>query len=106
MGSFVVGILLFLVAASVIDLTDRSFPVRWSDIFLLNIGLYLVLFLFDTFFIDAFVLGLWRPAFLKLPPEMGRESMREHIVKSIPVGLLSGVLLAGVSSLVSLSLVN
>jgi hypothetical protein len=68
---------------------------------LLNYSVYLILFLFDTFFIDGFVLAIWRPAFLKLPDEMGRESMKKHILISIPIGLLLGIILTLISTAIS-----
>jgi hypothetical protein len=52
------------------------------------------LFLFDTLVIDGFVIGYWRPAFLRLPAAMGAESMQEHIKKSIPAGTLFGLIIS------------
>jgi hypothetical protein len=34
---------------------------------------------------DGLMLGYWRPAFLQLPDAMGWTSIKEHMLKSIPV---------------------
>ena len=70
-------------------------------LFLLNYGHYLTLFLFDTLVIDGLLLGVWRPQFLRLPKTMGGASMKEHILKSIPVGIASGIVLTALSTLLS-----
>jgi len=70
-------------------------------LYALNLGLYLILFLFDSLVIYGFVIGLWRPAFLQLPDAMGAESMREHIQKSIPVGILFGLIISLVCTVIS-----
>jgi hypothetical protein len=67
----------------------------------LNLTLYLILFVFDTAFIDGFVLGYWRPGFLHLSEDMGRESMRAHITRSLPVGILFGLFIAALSTAIS-----
>jgi hypothetical protein len=91
-----------------LQLTANYFVLVWQAVdlnfgrlFWLNYGLYLILFFFDTFFIDAFVLAVWRPGFLHLPVAMGRESMKTHIVKSLPVGLLIGAVLTLINSTIS-----
>jgi hypothetical protein len=101
MGSFLVLIIAFLVCANFIGLPGQIDRLRFWTLFMLNYALYAILFLYDTFFIDAFVLGIWRPAFLRLPEEMGRQSMKRHILASIPVGLLAGVILAALSTWIS-----
>ena len=55
----------------------------------LNLGLYLLLFLFDTIVIDGFVIGSWHPAFLQLPEAMGADSMRVHPFLLAPCSGLS-----------------
>ena len=101
MGSFLVILIGFLVCANLLGLDGMEKDISFWTLFILNSALYAILFTFDTFFIDAFVLGVWRPAFLKVPEEMGRESMKQHILKSIPVGLVGGVILAGLSAWIS-----
>jgi hypothetical protein len=101
MGSFIVIIIGFLVCANMLGLDGIEKGASFWTLFFLNYALYAILFSFDTFFIDAFVLGFWRPKFLKVPEEMGRESMKQHILKSIPVGLVVGVVLAGLSTWIS-----
>jgi hypothetical protein len=47
------------------------------------------------------VLGYWRPAFLKLPDAMGWDSMKVHIIKSIPVGAFFGLIISLVSTAIT-----
>jgi hypothetical protein len=98
---FIVG---FQVMANYVGLARRNYTIDLLPLFLLNFGHYLVLFIFDTAVIDGWVLGVWRPAFLHLPAVMGGESMWKHILKSIPVGLVSGLVLASLSTVLSFSL--
>ena len=85
---------LFLLLTNNISFIQHDLTLDFWQIFTLNYGLYLILLLFDTLFIDGFTLALWRPGFLKIPDEMGRESMRKHILVSLPIGLFLGVFLA------------
>jgi ABC-type Fe3+ transport system permease subunit len=101
MGAFLCAIVGFLVLANYVGLVRRSVGLGFGGLFLLNLLHYLILFLYDTAFVDGFVLSHWRPAFLRLPEEMGRESMREHITRSIPVGSVAGVLMAALASAIS-----
>lgn len=53
----------------------------------LNLGLITALSLFDAFFIDYFVLVMWRPACLHMPEgQPTRESMVRHIKLQLTVG--------------------
>ena len=67
-------------------------------LFLLNYGVYAIFFVYDTLVIDGFVLGFWRPAALRLPAEMGKDSMRKHILISLPVGTFTGAILTLIST--------
>jgi hypothetical protein len=100
-GGFLVLIIIFLVAANYFGLYQGGYNLNFWELYTLNLGLYLILFLYDTLVIDGLVLGYWRPSFLQLPEAMGAESMREHIKKSIPVGILGGLLLALVCTAIS-----
>lgn len=91
----------FQVMANTLGLDRRGYAIDFLPLLLLNFGHYLILFLFDTVVIDALVLGMWRPQFLHLPEAMGRASMKEHILKSIPVGIASGVVLSTLSTILS-----
>jgi hypothetical protein len=99
--SFLLIIIGFLVLANTLSLARHSARLGIGPLFLLNLALYLILFVFDTLVIDGFVLSYWRPGFLRLADELGRESMREHINRSILVGLSFGVIIAGLSTLIS-----
>ncbi len=105
MGAFLLAIVGFLVAANACGLARNAFSISLGRLFALNFALYLILFLYDTFVIDGLVVGLWRPSFLQLPDAMGWESMKEHMLRSIPVGLAFGVILAGVSAILSFFIV-
>jgi hypothetical protein len=98
---FLVMIVGFQAAANDIGLARQGYKPGLGPLYLLNLAHYAILFLFDSLVIDAFVLGLWRPRFLRLPEATGRASMRRHILLSIPVGIAGGVLLAGASTAVS-----
>ena len=101
-----VSYLVFQIISNYFGLVRQGFLLNFWQLFMLNYGLYLILFLFDTFFIDGFVLPIWRPAFLQLPNEMGKESMKRHILISIPVGLVIGAALTLISTTTSYILVD
>jgi hypothetical protein len=86
-----ISLTIFLLLANKISLAQNNIVLNLWQIFTLNYILYLILFLFDTIFIDGFTLAIWRPDFLKIPHEMGRESMRKHIWASLPIGLFLGI---------------
>ena len=96
-----ISLTIFMLLANKISLVQNDLTMSLWQIFTLNYGLYLILFFFDTFFIDGYTLAIWRPGFLKIPDEMGRESMRKHILVSLPVGLFLGVFLTIIPSTVS-----
>ena len=73
-------------------------------LFLLNYGVYTIFFVYDTLVIDGIVLGIWRPKILRLPDVMGKESMRKHILVSLPVGIFLGAILTLTSTGISYSL--
>ena len=91
----------FQVTSNYIGLVQQGIRLDYGSLYWLNYGVYLILFLFDSVFIDGFVLAIWRPAFLLLPEEMGKESMKKHILISIPFGLLSGGILTIISTTAS-----
>ena len=59
-----ISYLVFQVLSNYIGLVQQGTTLNYGQLFTLNYGIYLILFLFDTFFIDGFVLAIWRPAFL------------------------------------------
>jgi hypothetical protein len=61
--------------------------------------------LFDTVVVDGLVLSVWRPGFLQLPEGMDGESMKRHMLLSIPVGMMAGIGLTALSTVISYSLV-
>jgi len=58
-----------MMGASLFSSTALSYLLIWG---LIGCVFFFVL-VFDTFFIDGFTLAVWRPKFLKIPDEMGRE---------------------------------
>jgi hypothetical protein len=105
MIAFLLAIVGFFVIANMCGLPRVDFSISLGRLFVLNFALYFILFLYDTLIIDGLVLSLWRPAFMQLPDAMGWESIKEHMLRSIPVGLAFGVLLAGVSAVLSFFMV-
>lgn len=96
-----VSYIIFQIIANYFGLIKNEIMLNFDKLFLLNYGIYLILFLFDTLVIDGFVISIWRPTFLKIPDSMGRESMKNHILISIPVGLLIGVVLSMITTTIS-----
>ena len=92
---------MYQVLSNYIGLVQQDILLNFTQLYWLNFGIYLILFLFDTFFIDGFVLAIWRPAFLHIPDEMGETSMKKHILISIPIGILIGGILTIFSSTAS-----
>ena len=100
-SALLLGVVGLQVAANHLGLGRKALELGFVPLLLLNYGHYLVLFLFDTIVIDGLVLGVWRPAFLEIPPSMGAESMRRHIAASLPVGLAAGIVLAAMATVIS-----
>ena len=96
-----ISLTIFLLLANKISLAQNNIVLNLWQIFTLNYILYLILFLFDTIFIDGFTLVIWRPEFLKIPDEMGGKSTRKHILVSLPIGLFLGVILSIIPSTAS-----
>jgi hypothetical protein len=104
MMALLVAIVGFQVAANYLGIASKGYGISFLSLLLLNLSHYLILFLYDTVFIDGFVLAVWRPEFLQIPDAMGRESMMRHIVRSLPIGLVAGVALSAFSTAISYSL--
>lgn len=96
-----IAIVGFLVLANYLGLVQQVFILDFGTLFTLNLLLFLMLFLYDTLVIDGFVLGCWRPDFLHLPDAMGWESMKAHMLKSIPAGIVFGLILSLLSSAIT-----
>ena len=95
------GIVGFQVVANYLGLVRKAVEISFFPLFLLNFGHYLILFIFDTVVIDGLVLSVWRPGFLQLSDAIGAESMKKHILLSIPVGTVAGIGLTVISTVVS-----
>jgi hypothetical protein len=103
MAGFLSAIVLFFVTANHFGLAQNQITVGFRTLFALNYALYLILFVFDTLVIDGLVLAYWRPGFLRLSNELNKESMKEHITKSVPVGTGLGLVFAGLTTTISYS---
>jgi hypothetical protein len=96
------GLIGLQMAANVWGLRREGLELDFWLLWLLNFGHYLVLLTYDTVVIDGLVLGVWRPGFLRLTGEIGPDSMRRHILVSIPVGLVAGAVMTAISTGLSL----
>ena len=101
MLTLLLGIVGLQVLANYFGLARKALEVSFFSLFLLNFGHYLILFIFDTVVIDGLVLSVWRPRFLQLPDAIGWESMKRHILLSIPIGTVVGIGLTAVSTVIS-----
>ena len=101
MALFLLTVVAFIVIADCLGLAKNGISIGAVNLFILNYCLYIILFLFDTLFIDGFVLGTWQPKFLKLSEEIGGESMRKHMMKSIPIGAGFGILITFLATLIA-----
>jgi hypothetical protein len=88
-----VGLLGLHLVSDYVGLVQREIPLDFWPLFLINFSVYVILFVFDTLIIDGFVITIWRPTFLRIPDVMERESMKKHILVSLPVGLFIGAFL-------------
>lgn len=55
----------------------------------------------ETVVIDGLVLSVWRPGFLQLSDAIGGESMKKHMLLSIPIGTATGAGLTAISTVIS-----
>ena len=67
----------------------KQYILGFSDLFLINYGLYLFLFLYDTLIIDILVLCIWRPSFIRIPDREGFTSIKHHLW-TLPIGSILG----------------
>lgn len=101
MVAFLVLLLAFFLLANRLGLAAHIASLSFGQLFIVNLVLYLVLFAFDTVVIDAAVLGVWKPSFLRIPKEMGSSSISKHILRSVPIGLVAGALIALITAAIS-----
>ena len=96
-----ISFFIFQLLSNYLGLVQQEIFLDTERLFFINYAVYLILFLFDTLFIDWYVLSIWRPAFLQIPDEMGKESMKKHIPISIPIGFVIGAVLTLISTTTS-----
>ncbi len=100
MMGFMFCIVGFMVLANFIGLSRKGYVLSFGALFSLNLALFLILFLFDTIVIDGLVIGYWRPGFFDLPDAMGWDSMKKHMLKSIPAGTVFGLVISAISTVI------
>ena len=86
------------VASNYLGLGSRRAEVSFIGLALLNYALYIVLVIYDTLVIDYLVIVKWRPQFLMIPDAMNAQSMRKHIIASIPIAPAIGLVLTALST--------
>jgi len=96
-GMFIL-IVLFLVSFDRVTFASKS--ANFFTVFLANFILALMLILYDSFFIDLFVLGKWKPEFLRIPEEVILQSMRYHVKKQFTMGWIIVIPLVLICTLV------
>ena len=98
MLAFLVLIVGFMTLTNYLSLERQGISLKFWQLFGLNFALIFILIVYDTLVIDWWVIGHWRPAFLKLPDTMDKEQMKEHIRRSFIFAPLYGLLLAALSA--------
>jgi hypothetical protein len=98
MAAFLTLVVAFFFCANRLGLGEHVFAAHLKQLLSPNLGLYVILFAFDTFIFDALLIGVWRPAFLKIPDEMDSSSMDFHVRRSLPVGRISGAFIAMIAA--------
>ena len=98
-GSFLALIIGFLVMGNYFSIVRPQFQPSFWGIFGLNLGVMLLLVVYDSVVIDWVVIGTWRPPFLNLPPAMDREQMKVHLKRTLVASPIFSIALAGIASL-------
>jgi len=94
----------FLLAGNYFSFLRIHSGFTFWQIFWLNFALMMILVVYDSIVIDWLVIAKWRPAFLKIPDEMNAESMKKHILFTIPVAPVICAVIAAISAGASLLL--
>ncbi|MGD9202519.1 MAG: hypothetical protein PVI26_13230 [Chitinispirillia bacterium] len=63
----------------------RADSLNFISVLLVNFTLLLLVDLYDAFFIDLFVIGFWKPKFLKLRDYYTMDSMKTHVKKQFTI---------------------
>jgi hypothetical protein len=98
-AGFAVVLIGFFLLANYFGLASGS-PMRFVEIFVHDLLVYLIILLYDTFVIDILVIVLWHPDFLHLPDTEGFTSTAFHLKTLIPgtlYGLIFSAIVAGLS---------
>jgi hypothetical protein len=86
------------VASNYFGLQSRGAEPSFIALALLNYALYIILVIYDSLVIDYLVIVKWRPDFLMIPEAMNAQSMRKHIIMTIPVAPVIGLVLTALST--------
>jgi len=84
-----------------VNLVCKNITLNFLPLYLLNYGLFSILFIYDSLVIDGYVISVWRPPILNIPDAMGIETMKKHILVSIPLGLFLGAVLTFIATSLS-----
>jgi hypothetical protein len=98
---FLTAVVGFIVTANYLSLVRDGILLDFLNLFLLNLGLILLLIIYDSLVIDWWVIGHWRPKFLNLPDSMDKNQMKDHIARTFIAGPILGLLLALFSTLIT-----
>ncbi len=96
--------MLFLIIIFIVSFDYKTFyhisNINYIDLTITNFILITLLILYDSFFIDLYVLGIWRPKILNIPKELTIESMKYHVKKQFTIGWLIVIPIVIFSSLI------
>lgn len=82
--------LVLIETVALLDYATYSSNVSVGEAFFLSYLIYCILFLYDTFVIDIFIIVFLHPAWLKLPNTEEFHSYTYHL-KTLPIGFVLGL---------------
>jgi hypothetical protein len=88
----------FIILTNFISLVTPNVQLSFWPLFFLNLALIIIIIAYDTLVIDWWVIGHWRPSFLKLPDAMDKDQMVVHIHRTFITAPLIALLLAALSA--------
>ena len=96
--AFLVVIIAIIVTSNYFSIVNIGISLSYWQYFLVNFSLIITLVIYDTLVIDWWVIALWRPSWLKIPPLMDKEQMRIHVKRSLWVAPIISLLIAFASA--------
>lgn len=95
----VFSVVLYFWVVDYFGVVKPGFDPSFLHLFLLNLGLFLIILLYDTFVIDILIIVIWHPDFLPLTDAPGFTSIKYHLKTLLPgtlLGLFFSLLSSGV----------